>query len=324
MARPRVFISSTYYDLKYIRSGIETFVSSLGYEPILFEKGAIPFHHDATLEESCLKEVENSDILILIIGGRYGALSPEDEQKIKEDPKKYIERIRSVTNREYEKAHSKEISIFAFVEQSVFSEYRTFKQNRDNASINYAHVDDPRIYQMIDDILTKNRTIFVKDFSVIEDITGWLREQWAGIFVDLLRKKNTDTKISNLENQISNLSDIVKSLKTYGEELIKSTTNIDSEKLIKNEQRRIFSSQNDRFLSEPLIKYLLGLKGADLPEPEKMFSLFLTSVNLDHYLTIIGFSDTEKSELFNNAGPPATRDYERMKDIYILPPGAAS
>jgi hypothetical protein len=42
MARPRVFISSTYYDLKYIRGGLEAFVKQTGYDPILFEKGDIP------------------------------------------------------------------------------------------------------------------------------------------------------------------------------------------------------------------------------------------------------------------------------------------
>lgn len=45
MARPRIFISSTYYDLKYIRGGLEAFVRQMGYDPILFEKGDIPFRH---------------------------------------------------------------------------------------------------------------------------------------------------------------------------------------------------------------------------------------------------------------------------------------
>jgi hypothetical protein len=35
MAKPRVFVSSTYYDLKHLRSAIEAFIDSLGYEPIL-------------------------------------------------------------------------------------------------------------------------------------------------------------------------------------------------------------------------------------------------------------------------------------------------
>ena len=55
MARPRVFISSTYYDLKYIRGGLEAFVRQTGYDPVLFEKGDIPFHHDTLLEKFALR-----------------------------------------------------------------------------------------------------------------------------------------------------------------------------------------------------------------------------------------------------------------------------
>jgi hypothetical protein len=41
MARPRIFISSTYYDLKYIRASLDLFIESLGFEPVLSEKGDI-------------------------------------------------------------------------------------------------------------------------------------------------------------------------------------------------------------------------------------------------------------------------------------------
>jgi hypothetical protein len=80
MARPRVFISSTYYDLKYIRGGLEAFVRQMGYDPILFEKGDIPFHHDSLLETSCLQEIDSADMLVLIIGGRHGSMSKEDRE----------------------------------------------------------------------------------------------------------------------------------------------------------------------------------------------------------------------------------------------------
>ncbi|RYD51203.1 MAG: DUF4062 domain-containing protein [Sphingobacteriales bacterium] len=53
MARPRVFISSTFYDLKHIRSSLETFVHSLGYDAVLFEKGLVAYNPDTPLDESC-------------------------------------------------------------------------------------------------------------------------------------------------------------------------------------------------------------------------------------------------------------------------------
>jgi hypothetical protein len=42
MARPRVFISSTFYDLKQVRSALEIFIKNIGYDPVLHERGAVP------------------------------------------------------------------------------------------------------------------------------------------------------------------------------------------------------------------------------------------------------------------------------------------
>jgi hypothetical protein len=41
MAKPRVFVISTYYDLKHIRNSLEAFIESLGYDPVLFESGIL-------------------------------------------------------------------------------------------------------------------------------------------------------------------------------------------------------------------------------------------------------------------------------------------
>ena len=46
MARPRIFISSTFYDLKQIRAELDMFIESLGYEPIRNEEGDIPYGKD--------------------------------------------------------------------------------------------------------------------------------------------------------------------------------------------------------------------------------------------------------------------------------------
>ena len=67
MARTRVFISSTYYDLKYVRDDIERFVLELGYEPVRHETGNIPYTKDAPLEESAYREASLSDIIVTII-----------------------------------------------------------------------------------------------------------------------------------------------------------------------------------------------------------------------------------------------------------------
>src|SRR5436853_3401046 len=97
MAKPRIFVSSTYYDLKYIRASLELFVESLGFDAVLSEKGDIAYTSDRPLDESCYREVDNADVFILIIGGRYGSEISSGSKK----PKAFFERYESITKKEY-------------------------------------------------------------------------------------------------------------------------------------------------------------------------------------------------------------------------------
>jgi hypothetical protein len=45
MAIPRVFVSSTFYDLRQIRADLELFIREMGYEPVLHERGGLPFNN---------------------------------------------------------------------------------------------------------------------------------------------------------------------------------------------------------------------------------------------------------------------------------------
>jgi hypothetical protein len=53
MAKPRVFISSTFYDLRQVRTDIDTFIENLGYEAVKNEDGDIPYGKEDALEEYC-------------------------------------------------------------------------------------------------------------------------------------------------------------------------------------------------------------------------------------------------------------------------------
>jgi hypothetical protein len=58
MAKLKIFLSSIYYDLKHIRRDLEQFIKQMGYEPVLNEKGNIPYGKDEELSKYCYKEVE--------------------------------------------------------------------------------------------------------------------------------------------------------------------------------------------------------------------------------------------------------------------------
>ena len=67
MAAPRVFISSTYYDLKHVRNDIGDFIRSLGYTPVMHDRGGVAYTQTDTIENSCYSELTTCDIVICII-----------------------------------------------------------------------------------------------------------------------------------------------------------------------------------------------------------------------------------------------------------------
>jgi hypothetical protein len=240
MARPKIFVSSTFYDLKHIRSSIESFIESLDYEAVLSEKGSIAYNPDIPLDDSCYREAQNCDIFVIIIGGRYGSPSSHEGEL---DLTNFYKRYESVTKMEYESALKRDIPIYILIEKAVKSEYETFKKNRSNESIKYAHVDSINIFLFIDRILKQNKNNPVKEFEKHIEIEQWLKIQWAGLFNELLSSRNSDKEIAELSYQITELSNINTTLKRYLEEVMISTSKESSSAIIEEEEQRIKESR---------------------------------------------------------------------------------
>lgn len=190
MAIPRVFISSTCYDLKHIRESLKYFVRTIGYEPVLSNEGDVFYSPDIHTHESCLKEVETCQIFILIIGGRYGG--------------KFINNNTSITNNEYKAAIKKNIPIFALVEQSVYSEHFLFSENKNNDIahlIDYPSVNNIKIFEFIDEVCQQIRNNAIYSFKDFSDIESYLKKQWAGMMYDFIMNRSNDDK-NKLTNRL--------------------------------------------------------------------------------------------------------------------------
>ena len=212
MAKPRVFISSTYYDLKNVRADLDRFIKEQGYEPVLNEHGNIPYGSEKKLEEYCYKEIELCDILVSIIGGRFGSESLN---------KKY-----SISQQELRAAIELNKPIYIFIEKNVLAEFRTFEKNKDNEHIKYASVDDKRIYQFIDEVQSLPVGNPTAPFETAIDITIYLKEQWSGLFQRLLQESSRQKEvrlIEDMKEMISTLKQMVTFLsseKTKGDRAI--------------------------------------------------------------------------------------------------------
>lgn len=178
MATPRIFISSTYYDLKYVRERLERFIRSYCFEPILFECDDVFFDPNSKLDESCYKEIENCHMMILIVGGRYGSNASDQKDRYE---KQYV----SITRKEYETARRKGIPVMVFVEQNVFVEYKTFLANKKRMpdGFKYAFVDDARVFDFIS-ILEQGA---IKVFDKIDNIEHYISHQIAGMLLSYLK-----------------------------------------------------------------------------------------------------------------------------------------
>jgi len=96
-----VFISSTCYDLSQIRKDLSEAILQLGHNPILSEYNTFPVDPSIGTIENCIRQVnDTADLLVLIIGNRYGSILPSG---------------RSITNMEYLTAKNRKIPIYVFI-----------------------------------------------------------------------------------------------------------------------------------------------------------------------------------------------------------------
>lgn len=200
MSKPRVFISSTFYDLRLVRLELDKFLRTLGYEPVRNEVGDIPYGKSEALENYCYKEIGNVDILISIIGSRFGSSSEGDK-------------ARSISNVELKTALRENKHVFIFIEKNVFIEYETYLLNKDK-EIEYKYVDNTNIYKFIEEIKSLPNNNNIKEFETADDITSYLREQFAGLmkqyFMDEQKYRET-----NIIKDINTTADTLKKLVDY-------------------------------------------------------------------------------------------------------------
>jgi len=183
MNKPVIMISSTFFDLKLVRNELHQFIEGMGYESLLSENATFPIDTDLNTLENCKKKVElYADILILIIGGRYGYV---DEKSGK-----------SITNLEYIEARNKGIPIYVFIENNVLTAFELWNKNKDNDFSSV--VDAVEVFNFIERIRNMD-SIWTFPFNIIKDIENVLTIQFSYLFKQSLDDR---IKIKKTENEL--------------------------------------------------------------------------------------------------------------------------
>lgn len=280
MAIPRVFISSTCYDLKHIRENLKYFIKTIGYEPVLSDEGDVFYNPSTHTHDSCLKEVETCQIFILIIGGRYGG--------------SYKNESDSITNHEYREAVHNNIPIFTLIESAVLSDHHVFltnmKKNLDIANkIEYPSIDDIRIFDFIDEVRKNIQNNAMFPFQNFSDMETYLKKQWAGMMYDFIVQQSNEEN-SKITNRL--LDDLALATKK-SEELIKvllkaSSSDEKAEQAIQDVANRV-EAENfvkqvlSRFRMDKLESSLEDLKAIPLNDSWVDFLVATNNFYLDEH-----------------------------------------
>lgn len=207
MANLKVFVSSTYYDLHHVRNDLYAFIKDMGYEPVMHDKGGIPYTQEASLEASCYNELSTCDIVICIIGNKYGTESERGNY--------------SITMEELRKAIKSRKKVYTFIVKDVYVENQTYERNKEGGVFKPAYVDDIRIHEFISELKTTVRNSPIQPFEAVSEIETNLKSQFSGLFQKLLSQEATATEsktYSDLQATSDEIKALIESLSKQNEE----------------------------------------------------------------------------------------------------------
>ena len=206
MATPKVFVSSTCFDLKEVRDSISRFIKSFGFDPVLSEHGDVFYHLDLHTHESCIHEISNCQLFVLIIGGRFGGTYDIDKTK-------------SITNAEYDAARELNIPVFTYIKKGVYDNHHTFQANKNKTFIQdmeFPNIEKKEnainIFNFIDQVRKSKTNNAFETFETANEIEIHLRKQWAGMFFEYLKNRE-------LKEQVNAANIMLSTLKTSNEKL---------------------------------------------------------------------------------------------------------
>jgi len=309
MAKPRIFISSTFYDLRQVRSDLDRFIKELGYEPVLNELGNIPYGKDDKLEEYCYKEISNIDILVSIVGGRYGSESQHNNL--------------SISQMEFRTALELNKQVYIFIDKNVNAEYQTYLLNKKNKETKYRFADNIKIYEFIEFLENLPNNNNIHSFETSLDIIQYLKDQWSGLFQRFLAEQPRIKEI-NLLKGIEGTSKTLNQLVSFLTEERKDRDSAIQDILLSNhpamEEIRQLLNVNYRvyFISKDELTEWLSARGYKIIDLDFLFmdDNYLEYINTDirqkKKLTL-----KVKREIFNEDGKLKVYTKSEWKDDFI-------
>ncbi|SKC12553.1 DUF4062 domain-containing protein [Dyadobacter psychrophilus] len=187
MSQVKIFVSSTCLDLVQIRSSLQQFIVDAGHQSILSEYFNFPIDPSDDTIENCIRNVGLADILILIVGSRYGYVTKTGK---------------SITEQEYLSARTRGIPIYIFVSKILIDNLPKWKL--DKGADFMAIVESTKVFEFIEELREKNGD-WCFPYESVEEITATLKYQLSFLFKSALdlRLKYRENALPYFHNKIS-------------------------------------------------------------------------------------------------------------------------
>lgn len=162
--RKTIIICSTILDFKDARKILKDTLVSAGYLVLISEDGSIVTDSSKDVYENCLKAVEAADIVIVLIGSRYGTLF---------DEKRRI----SITREEYRHAKRLNKDRLVFIDKATWNAKPLYKSYIDKGFgfIKSPAVEEVEVLDFIDEV--EESGDWIHEFSDVVDLIKTVKNQ---------------------------------------------------------------------------------------------------------------------------------------------------
>ncbi|MDD5102607.1 MAG: DUF4062 domain-containing protein, partial [Endomicrobiaceae bacterium] len=224
----------------------------------MHDRGAVTYTQETSLEQSCYDELTTCDIVVCIIGNKYGTQSSSGNY--------------SITMQELLEAEKQKKKLYIFIVNDVYIENNIYIANKDTKDLKFNYADNIEIHKFIAEIREKIRNHPILAFDNVADVINMLKSQFAGLFQRLLTQEATLTEHKTYYDIVDMVKKMQESISLFAEE---------KESFFTKFQSSIFTS----LPTINVIKRNMNMKYSSFYAPNK--------ISLDEILNLFGFIKPE-------------------------------
>lgn len=289
---PNIFVSSTIHDLQYLREAVRGTISELGYSPVMSEFGDIGYLPSISAEEACYLALKDCQIAIIIIGKRYGWITPNSI---------------GITHNEFKAARNNKIPVVFLIDKDIIAYKKVFDKQKIDGNIgSFPDMDNPELtFSLIQEFADYPINNGFLPYSTAQEATGNIKKQLSHIFGNLLRERFDPLK--------AQVQDVLSEIKTLRHELLKEKE-ATSDYLPYLSAIRFLIDEENKVLSNFLNQVF---KSIDVAVPdiikEDSFEKFITSlgwkIKILDFIDIMDFKRTHPDLKHSNASTNFTSKF---------------